>query len=168
MQQPPGGPVSSHSQLHSNQWGPVKTPSLFSPSPSSLSTAIMTDELLCMSFVCLCVCYCIDLLQRTRSDSAWGQFWRGKEWGLGGAAGSSSPVVWHCVWGQRAPRAPLPRRIPPTELIPCSSGLTNFTVLAPTALSRHWFTLQTCLSHRYPSPALTLTLTLITLLRCQC
>ena len=66
-----------------------------------------------------------------------------------GAASPGSPAAWHCGRGQRVPRAPLPRRFPPAELIPCSSGLTNFTALAPTALSRHPFNLQPFPSHHH-------------------
>lgn len=58
------------------------------------------------------------------------------------------------VWRQRTPRAPPLRRFSPAELIPCSSGLTNYTAQAPTALSRHRFTLQQYPSHHPPPPIL--------------
>lgn len=60
-----------------------------------------------------------------------------------GRGSCGSPVAWHCGRRQRTPRAPLLRQFSPAELIPCSSGLTNFTARAPTALSRHQFTSNT-------------------------
>ena len=147
---PPGGPIRSLTISHTGTNGLMwRRPSLFSSRP--LQPLHSNNELMslqCMSFICLCVCCCVDhhhiLGQRAPRAGFWG--------------GHSQPLLalqrGTVDGGHRAPRTPPPRRFPPAELIP---GLTNFTALAPTALSRHRFTLQPRYppspSTHHPSPA---------------
>ncbi len=70
MQQPPGGPLNSAQSVALEPVGSCED-ALTLRSQSSLQQH-RTDELLCMSFICLCACYCVDLFQRTRADSACG------------------------------------------------------------------------------------------------
>lgn len=88
-------------------------------------------------FHSLSVCYLVDTFHHIGSDSAWGGFSKGYGIGVWGAV-----TAGHCSQGQ-TPTAPLLRRAPHAELIPLSTGLTNFTVTPPAALSRHPLTPRT-------------------------
>lgn len=159
MHQPPGGPVSSAQSVALEPVGSCEDilTLLSKPLQPHCSNDILMSCCVCLLCVCVCVAaqICFNGVGQTVPRATLESIGAGV-----GAAGPSSPVAWHCGWGQQASRAPLLRLFPPAELIPCFSGLTNFAALAHTALSRH----STCPSHHFPSLTPSLTPTVVTFL----
>lgn len=115
MRQPPGGPASSAQSAALEPVGSCDDTLALLSEP--LQPVDSHNELMSRRECLLCVCVsvtaqiCYRGLGQTAPGATFGGVWGGG--GVGGATSPSSTIAWHCGRGQQAPRAPLPRQIPP-------------------------------------------------------
>lgn len=122
---------ATHSQRHLHRSTPVKTPSLFNLKPLSSSSEQMSC---CARFPISLLL----LLARPVSSRWIRQRLRRVLEGVRRVRGVGCCHSMALFAGTDSYSPPLLRRALPAELIPISTGLTNFTAWPPAALSRHW------------------------------